>query len=96
MRNGSALLEKLLDSFYGRHKVPIHSFTAREIIKALNISSTESVGVIDTGYGHTFHGSLEGRPIIVGKFSHHRPTRVINDIVINSQFECPVMVHMLD
>lgn len=68
LKNGSLVLEELIESFGGRYKLPIKSFTAKQLIRASNNFSEQVPHMTDNGY--MFRGNLEGRPILVKLYSN--------------------------
>lgn len=87
LKNGGELLEELVASFDGRHRVPIASFSAQDIIRATN-DIADCVHISENGY--LFKGCLGDRPVLVKKFheeliSPRKLNGAINDIVITSQ-----------
>lgn len=86
LNNGGELLEELIASFDGRHRVPIASFSAQELIRATN-DFADCVHLSENGY--LFKGRLGDRPVLVKKFhdeliSPRKLNGAINDIVITS------------
>lgn len=87
-KNGRSLHEELVTTFNGRHKVPIHIFTAEQLICATNNFTHPLKRVYDRRYGVYYMGLLEQRPISVKKLRNSRsiPSEdLIHDIVISSQ-----------
>ncbi|KAL2538456.1 Protein kinase superfamily protein [Forsythia ovata] len=87
LKNGGELLEELIASFNGRHRIPIVSISAKELIRATN-DFAKCVHISENGY--IFKGCLGQRPILVKKFreepiSPRKLNGAINDIVITSQ-----------
>lgn len=87
LNNGGELLGDLIASFDGRHRVPIASFSAQELIRATN-DFADCVHLSENGY--LFKGRLGDRPVLVKKFhdeliSPRKLNGAINDIVITSQ-----------
>lgn len=87
LKNGGELLEELVASFDGRHRVPIASFSAQDIIRATN-DIADFVHISENGY--LFKGCLGDRPVLVKKFheeliSPRKLNGAINDIVITNE-----------
>lgn len=88
LKNGSLVLEELIESFGGRYKLPIKSFTAKQLIRASNNFSEKVPHMTDNGY--MFRGNLESRPILVKLYSNIGDSdkilhEAIHDLVITSQ-----------
>ncbi|XP_022866695.1 non-functional pseudokinase ZED1-like [Olea europaea var. sylvestris] len=87
LKNGGELLEEPIASFGGRHRIPIVSFSAEELIRATN-DFAQCVHISENGY--LFKGCLGERPVLLKMFhdeiiSPRKLNGAIIDIVITSQ-----------
>nr|XP_023924819.1 non-functional pseudokinase ZED1-like [Quercus suber] len=77
LENGSKLLEKLIASCNGK-PIPIRTFSAQQLRQATN-NYCEHLGK------YWYKGSLEGKIVLVNRFSGSGAHLTINDIVISAQ-----------
>ncbi|KAF3946056.1 hypothetical protein CMV_027635 [Castanea mollissima] len=77
LENGSKLLEKLIASCNGK-PIPIRTFSAQQLCQATN-NYCEHLGK------YWYKGSLEGKIVLVNRFSGSGAHLTINDLVISAQ-----------